>query len=1108
MDSSQKQDPKRVRGVVREDFINIDESPQIGSTSSKLTLKLSQLTQSLSKKNQSASKAQSLQITPHDVLQEKEINSDPIVASKQLELGETDVSRFIFESKTEETPLQTSEFNPGLFQDQISQVNQIESAKEPNDKDLIDMVKEEIEQFEFVNRKIEESLTVPINTKAETQQSLAGSETSVDHISKQDQIITPQRLSKTEVKNSSHSGKSKSLNPAQTSTEEKNHSSQLRNSKGDKEISRLYNYSASDQKRSKKSQMMEENEDPINSRNPNYFGINSQIFNSAKKNHQTEFDPTSFDLIEKSPQSQTEQTPKLRSPNQAFNDGSKSPANRQLIPQLQKMLQQNEILRQRRQHSESGKKSKLKRILDRMNSTKNLAGKETTLADRDQEEDKILDRIVQKFQSIEANNSRENSTDKSSFVMLQSEQTLKNRGFDSERMKHYSLQSKFDEYEGSDKKILQRLLSAIEPNENFLGAQLHEKNSIEDSSNLSITKEDTQRVVSETTTKIRSKDDLAIRSEVGQSLPKGNHSEYEGRQFPYHIKHQLTANSAISSIPTSIKSRGLHSAHNRVNSEVKLALPKNKWVEKSNKKKSGNKKLKLERKIKKPTPQPQEKDSKFKKVKDSVEYEKERRSSESHSKKVRFQTNEVSPLKNGTQNQGEQRLSFFNNSSATGTERQTPTFLTNHFGEHSFLTHTLPSARMLVFERQVPISNVSNLDRRERKIVIDSNPMTDQERADSFQRRERRNAVKTKSLSKLASIVTPESYQKVIPMRTNFADANQNSQKSLRQKLQVHNSRILPSVRQVQGASRLSAKIIPAYPNSSRVLSNQPIQASSANILSLIRQTSKEDPYSSSLIGNSNCYYQPSTQREVIHSRESVRRTQIDNSRGSVTNSARFASVDSYQGRYRGRFVSQAFVPEQRKETDHTQSIVLVRNQSCASQRSYICSVSSDSRVCSREKVCIVGNERPLTNMYNSRHSSRSKNLNKIEKPAILIEEYDQSYSLREKNYLLPRIQTDRNASFYPRSISTSLIKHDRNSSLNNSRFQVHHRVSKPSDSFEVIGISHIYSRDSLPESFYPSFQISRLQQVNAQPEIPLQVPALTKNSHALKLKNSKFFKI
>lgn len=37
-------------------------------------------------------------------------------------------------------------------------------------------------------------------------------------------------------------------------------------------------------------------------------------------------------------------------------------------------------------------------------------------------------------------------------------------------MKHYSLQSKFDEYEGSDKKILQRLLSAIEPNENFLGA--------------------------------------------------------------------------------------------------------------------------------------------------------------------------------------------------------------------------------------------------------------------------------------------------------------------------------------------------------------------------------------------------------------------------------------------------------------------------------------------------------------------------------------------------------------------------------------------------------------------------------------------------------------
>lgn len=126
-----------------------------------------------------------------------------------------------------------------------------------------------------MNRKIEESLTVPINTKAETQQSLAGSETSVDHISKQDQIITPQRLSKTEVKNSSHSGKSKSLNPAQTSTEEKNHSSQLRNSKGDKEISRLYNYSASDQKRSKKSQMMEENEDPINSRNPNYFGINS-----------------------------------------------------------------------------------------------------------------------------------------------------------------------------------------------------------------------------------------------------------------------------------------------------------------------------------------------------------------------------------------------------------------------------------------------------------------------------------------------------------------------------------------------------------------------------------------------------------------------------------------------------------------------------------------------------------------------------------------------------------------------------------------------------------------------------------------------------------------
>jgi hypothetical protein len=62
------------------------------------------------------------------------------------------------------------------------------------------------------------------------------------------------------------------------------------------------------------------------------------------------------------------------------------------------MLHNNEIFKQKRQHSESGKKSKLKKILEKMNSTKNLAtGKESILVDRDQEEDRILEKIVQKY---------------------------------------------------------------------------------------------------------------------------------------------------------------------------------------------------------------------------------------------------------------------------------------------------------------------------------------------------------------------------------------------------------------------------------------------------------------------------------------------------------------------------------------------------------------------------------------------------------------------------------------------------------------------------------------------------------------------------------------
>jgi len=66
--------------------------------------------------------------TPVEVLQQKKINSDPIPASKQLELGQADVSCFIFDSKLDENTLRSSENSKSAFKEQIQQVEKI---KEP-----------------------------------------------------------------------------------------------------------------------------------------------------------------------------------------------------------------------------------------------------------------------------------------------------------------------------------------------------------------------------------------------------------------------------------------------------------------------------------------------------------------------------------------------------------------------------------------------------------------------------------------------------------------------------------------------------------------------------------------------------------------------------------------------------------------------------------------------------------------------------------------------------------------------------------------------------------------------------------------------------------------
>jgi hypothetical protein len=82
--------------------------------------------------------------TPVEVLQQKKVNSDPIPASKQLELGQTDVSCFIFDSKLDENTLRSSENSKSAFKEQIQQVEKI---KEPEkiDENLIDLVRDEIE---------------------------------------------------------------------------------------------------------------------------------------------------------------------------------------------------------------------------------------------------------------------------------------------------------------------------------------------------------------------------------------------------------------------------------------------------------------------------------------------------------------------------------------------------------------------------------------------------------------------------------------------------------------------------------------------------------------------------------------------------------------------------------------------------------------------------------------------------------------------------------------------------------------------------------------------------------------------------------------------------
>jgi hypothetical protein len=169
----------------------------------------------------------------------------------------------------------------------------------------------------------------------------------------------------------------------------------------------------SDLRKSKKSRRAGEEEQKSNNGITTYFGITSGLFDSKVD---TDNIPSSIEFAERSRQSKLSQKlEQIRGMSSTKKSAKKTKPDSTLnqlkifTPQLKKLIKSRNLKAGGSKNFDSGKKRKLKKILAKMSSTKNLASqKEEDVAHNDEEED-ALEQILRKYKSIEARMSKDNS---------------------------------------------------------------------------------------------------------------------------------------------------------------------------------------------------------------------------------------------------------------------------------------------------------------------------------------------------------------------------------------------------------------------------------------------------------------------------------------------------------------------------------------------------------------------------------------------------------------------------------------------------------------------------------------------------------------------------
>ena len=159
---------------------------------------------------------------------------------------------------------------------------------------------------------------------------------------------------------------------------------------------------------------------------------------------------------------------------------------------------------------------------------------------------------------------------------------------------------------------------------------------------------------------------------------------------------------------------------------------------------------------------------------------------------------------------------------------------------------------------------------------------------------------------------------------------------------------------------------------------------------------------------------------------------------------------------------------------------------------------SNAARIRSSEKICIVGNERPITNHYNSRHSSKNHNSRPTLNATILIEEYHDRYSSN-----VPRIATGRHERVYssalrPDALNSSGLDHQLNLSSNNAHTRTNHLSFH---SVDILDRSRSQIRGSSIGETQGALRLQLTNQTRQKTCNAIPYP------QALKLKGHKFFK-